>query len=33
VKLFVTVPFAALLTAAPLAWGWGLSWLDAGPHR
>ena len=30
VKLFVAIPFAALVAAAPFAWGWGLSWLDAG---
>ena len=30
VKLFVAIPFAALVVAAPLAWGWGLTWLDAG---
>ena len=28
--LAVLVPFAALLAAIPLVWGWGLSWLDAG---
>jgi stearoyl-CoA desaturase (delta-9 desaturase) len=28
--LAVLVPFAALIAAVPLAWGWGLSWLDAG---
>lgn len=28
VYLFVIVPFAALLAAVPIAWGWGLSWLD-----
>ncbi|EFL00480.1 MULTISPECIES: acyl-CoA desaturase [Streptomyces] len=27
---FIVVPFAALLAAVPLAWGWGLSWLDLG---
>ncbi|MEU5238632.1 acyl-CoA desaturase [Streptomyces lydicus] len=26
--LFITVPFVALLAAVPLAWGWGVSWLD-----
>jgi len=26
----VAVPFAALLAAVPFAWGWGLSWVDAG---
>jgi stearoyl-CoA desaturase (delta-9 desaturase) len=30
VNIFVTVPFLALLAAVPLAWGWGLSWLDLG---
>ena len=24
----VVVPFMALLAAIPVAWGWGLSWLD-----
>jgi fatty-acid desaturase len=24
----VVVPFLALLAAGPIAWGWGLSWLD-----
>ncbi|GAA1567666.1 MULTISPECIES: acyl-CoA desaturase [Streptomyces] len=28
--LFIVVPFAALLAAVPLAWGWGVSWLDLG---
>jgi stearoyl-CoA desaturase (delta-9 desaturase) len=28
--LFITVPFLALVAAVPLAWGWGLSWLDLG---
>ena len=28
--LFITVPFVALLAAVPLAWGWGVSWLDLG---
>ncbi|MGW2786104.1 acyl-CoA desaturase [Streptomyces populi] len=28
--LFIAVPFLALLAAVPLAWGWGLSWLDVG---
>ncbi|MEU9039124.1 acyl-CoA desaturase [Streptomyces sp. NPDC048352] len=27
---FITVPFLALLAAVPLAWGWGVSWLDLG---
>jgi stearoyl-CoA desaturase (Delta-9 desaturase) len=26
--VFVTVPFLALMAAVPLAWGWGLSWVD-----
>lgn len=28
--LFITVPFLALVAAVPLAWGWGVSWLDLG---
>ncbi len=28
VKLFVVVPFLALLAAVPVAWGWGLTWID-----
>ncbi|MET7981256.1 MULTISPECIES: fatty acid desaturase [unclassified Streptomyces] len=28
--LFIVVPFLALLAAVPLAWGWGVSWLDLG---
>ncbi|OWA14690.1 acyl-CoA desaturase [Streptomyces sp. CS227] len=28
--LFIVVPFVALLAAVPLAWGWGVSWLDLG---
>jgi stearoyl-CoA desaturase (delta-9 desaturase) len=28
--VFVAAPFAALLAAIPVAWGWGLSILDAG---
>jgi stearoyl-CoA desaturase (delta-9 desaturase) len=27
---FTIVPFLALATAVPLAWGWGLTWLDVG---
>src|SRR4026208_931945 len=27
--LFVTIPFAALLGAIPMTWGWGLTWVDA----
>jgi hypothetical protein len=30
VKLFVFVPFLALVAAVPFAWGWGLSWVDVG---
>jgi stearoyl-CoA desaturase (delta-9 desaturase) len=30
VKVFVVVPFLALLAAVPLAWNWGLSWIDVG---
>ena len=30
VKVFVAVPLLALLAAVPLAWGWGLSWIDIG---
>lgn len=26
--LFITVPFLALLAAVPVAWGWGLGWID-----
>src|SRR5262245_36279700 len=25
---FVVIPFVALLAAVPVAWGWGLTWLD-----
>ena len=28
--VLVVVPFLALVAAVPLAWGWGLSWLDVG---
>ncbi|MCR6482708.1 acyl-CoA desaturase [Amycolatopsis sp. OK19-0408] len=27
-KTFLLVPFAALLVAVPLVWGWGMTWLD-----
>ncbi|RZQ66097.1 acyl-CoA desaturase [Amycolatopsis suaedae] len=27
-KAFLLIPFAALVAAVPLAWGWGLTWLD-----
>ena len=30
VYAFVLLPMLALVVAVPLAWGWGLSWLDAG---
>ena len=30
VHVFVLIPMLALAAAVPLAWGWGLSWLDAG---
>jgi stearoyl-CoA desaturase (Delta-9 desaturase) len=30
VNIFVIVPVLALVAAVPLAWGWGLSWLDVG---
>ncbi|HET9256872.1 MAG TPA: acyl-CoA desaturase [Pseudonocardiaceae bacterium] len=30
VNIFVIGPMLALLAAVPLAWGWGLSWLDVG---
>jgi stearoyl-CoA desaturase (Delta-9 desaturase) len=26
--IFIAVPFAALVAAAPVAWGWGLGWTD-----
>ncbi len=26
--LFVTIPFAALVGAVPVMWGWGLNWVD-----
>ncbi|RLK59534.1 acyl-CoA desaturase [Actinokineospora cianjurensis] len=28
VYIFILGPFAALVAAVPLAWGWGLSWVD-----
>jgi stearoyl-CoA desaturase (delta-9 desaturase) len=28
VYIFVIVPFAAVITAVPMAWGWGLTWTD-----
>jgi stearoyl-CoA desaturase (Delta-9 desaturase) len=30
VKIFVLIPFAALIAAVPIAWGWGLGWTDLG---
>ena len=30
VYVFVLFPTLALIAAVPLAWGWGLSWLDVG---
>jgi stearoyl-CoA desaturase (delta-9 desaturase) len=30
VYLFVILPFLALIAAVPVAWGWGLSWVDVG---
>jgi stearoyl-CoA desaturase (delta-9 desaturase) len=30
VKVFLLVPFLALIAAVPLAWGWGLGWTDLG---
>jgi stearoyl-CoA desaturase (delta-9 desaturase) len=27
-KAFLLIPFLALVTAVPFAWGWGLSWID-----
>jgi stearoyl-CoA desaturase (delta-9 desaturase) len=30
VYIFTLVPMLALVVAVPLAWGWGLSWLDVG---
>jgi stearoyl-CoA desaturase (delta-9 desaturase) len=29
-KAFLLIPFAALVAALPLAWGWGLNWIDLG---
>jgi stearoyl-CoA desaturase (Delta-9 desaturase) len=29
-KVFLLVPFIALVAAVPLAWGWGLTWVDLG---
>ena len=30
VYAFVLIPTLALIAAVPLAWGWGLTWLDVG---
>src|SRR4051794_30549524 len=30
VKLFIIIPFLALLAAVPMLWGWGLGWTDVG---
>jgi stearoyl-CoA desaturase (delta-9 desaturase) len=30
VKLFAVVPAVALVAAVPIAWGWGLGWVDVG---
>ena len=30
VYIFTLIPFAALIAAVPLLWGWGLGWLDVG---
>ena len=30
IHAFVIIPMLALLAAVPMAWGWGLSWLDVG---
>jgi len=30
VKLFAVIPALALASAVPLAWGWGLGWVDVG---
>jgi hypothetical protein len=30
VHVFVVLPMLALVAAVPLAWGWGLTWLDVG---
>ncbi|MEU4804240.1 acyl-CoA desaturase [Actinosynnema sp. NPDC023587] len=28
IRAFLLIPFAALVAAVPLTWGWGLSWVD-----
>ena len=30
VKVFAIVPLLALVAAVPIAWGWGLGWVDVG---
>jgi stearoyl-CoA desaturase (delta-9 desaturase) len=30
VKLFILIPFVALVAAVPMLWGWGLGWTDVG---
>ncbi|MGQ0629653.1 MAG: acyl-CoA desaturase [Sporichthyaceae bacterium] len=30
VRAFIALPLLALFAAVPVAWGWGLSWLDVG---
>jgi stearoyl-CoA desaturase (Delta-9 desaturase) len=30
VKLFIIIPFLALVAAVPMLWGWGLGWTDVG---
>jgi stearoyl-CoA desaturase (delta-9 desaturase) len=30
VKVFLILPFLALIAAVPFAWGWGLGWVDLG---
>jgi stearoyl-CoA desaturase (Delta-9 desaturase) len=30
VKVFAIVPLVALVAAVPIAWGWGLGWVDVG---
>ena len=30
VAAFLIIPFAAVVAAVPLAWGWGLGWTDVG---
>jgi stearoyl-CoA desaturase (delta-9 desaturase) len=29
-KAFLLIPFLALLAALPIAWGWGVNWVDLG---